>query len=298
MKRSVVSFAALVALLLVFPTVAQAQMPCSLQTVVGTYAIKGTGEAFVGSGPGPVPYPSIAGALSPVALVGIVQIHPDGAVTGSYWGNAYGQPPRKDENWNGTITMNPSCVGDWSYTVVLPGVPPVPVTEKIVVLDQGKEIRTASMTHPLPFIVWNSTAKRISGSLVKEGICRQDMTRGTWVNVCRGFAHIPTTETVAPMVAVIPLTTDELGQYEGTFNAKLGPVSVALPVEGTMTLQPDCYGEMTVAFPTWGNSGAKGILVGLDEGKELWLMLTKDVAPDGTETTHLPVLCDVLRMNR
>lgn len=297
MKRSVLFLAAPIVLLLVFSIVALAQMPCSPQTIAGTYAFKATGEAFLGGGAGPVPYPSVAGALTPITTVGIVQIHPNGHVSGSYWGNVYGFPTLKVENFESAITLDASCVGEWSYDVKMPG-STVTVKEKIVVLDQGKEIRTASMVTGVPFAVWNTTARRISGSLATGGKCRQDMMRGTWVNVCHGFAHIPNTETVVPMAGLLPLTMDTLGNYEGMFNAKMGPVTVGVPMQGTLNVDPDCYGQMTVVFPSWGGFGAKGVLVVLEEGKEAWLLMTKDVAPGGEESPHMPVMCDIIRMGR
>lgn len=298
MMRSVLFVAALIVSLLVFPVLVQAQAPCSLQTITGTYAIKGTGEAFVGQGPGPVPYPSIAGALTPVALVGIVQIHRNGAVTGSFWANSYGQPPMKVESWDGTISLDASCMGDWSYMVELPGPVYLPVQEKIVVLDQGKEIRSVSMKHPNPFVVWDMTARRISGSLVTGGKCRQDMSKGTWVNVCRSYVQAPGTPMVVAMAGMIPLTMDALGNFEGTFYAKMGPQSFETPVEGTVTVHPDCYADLKMVVPAWGGAGSESALVLLDEGKEAWSLLTHNVAPDGTKTPHLPGLCTMFRTSR
>jgi hypothetical protein len=251
-------------------SLASAQAPCSLSTLRGAYAFELKGQAFQGGispVPGPGGLPMLQGAVLPIYFSGLLAVAADGTATGAYWGLFGLVPLGVDEPhpWNATFTVNPDCTGEMTYPNLLGSIN----VEKIVVLDNGREIRTVAVE--TPGMPWETTSVRISRAGGSGPMCGPDSFRGTYVMRCHGIE------------VMSPGPPPAYGNVTPLFRLEVGPGGTMtgrhfgrdLPLEGhevtgQATVNPDCSLQATMqtgAVPG-GTILTKGVLY--DNGREMF----------------------------
>jgi hypothetical protein len=242
-----------VVLLALAPT-ASAQQPCSQQTVAGTYAVVASGFSAVGSleGLGEGIYYALHGGSG--VFVGPVTIAADGTATGTWWG-VYVAFPIPDFPFIGHVTINPDCSGEYTDP---------DGTNKLVVLDQGKEIRA---------IRWQgfgnsvTTWYRITRAGEVAPRCSLQTLRGTYMQRCHGFSL---GESGVATYNMLSLWTAKEGLLAGTYKGKMFGFPDTLTesaTSGTYTVDGDCTVNIAYSFAEMGDITikAKGVL--FDQGQ-------------------------------
>ena len=249
---------------------ANAGAPCSTNTIRGTYAWVMQGQAFDGgisAVPGPGGFPVLSGTVLPVHFVGVATIGANGAMTGAYSG-LFGLVPLGVPDLlpvSGTFTVHPDCTGEFVAPNGFGGFN----TDKFVVLDNGKEIRTVGISGA-PFR-WQFTMKRIGRARPGEPLCGPMTARGSYVMRCEGFEvegpmPPPAYQGVNPMF-VFDVAAD--GTFAGRQFARDHEVE-GVAVSGQMTVHPDCTVDtlmQTDALPG-ATIAARG--VAYDQGREMF----------------------------
>lgn len=250
-------------------TTLHAQPPCSLHTVVGTWAASSTGTFYVTSPGTPDPTPV------PGAALGLVSIGWDG----SFWSLMTGWGSQgKVGTWKGpalgTITVNPDCTGSFSATHPAGW----KMTEQIKILDRD-EIWTfpPQGMQGLP-AVWQCRWRRIAGvplSMLPGGNnCSADLLRGTWVGSYSGV--IVKSSPVSAGISFFGII-DYQGRLSGEYISSVGgQVGSGEYAGGIAEVKPDCSGTWNWTLNATGGSGLTGSgtekFVILDNGNELWTL--------------------------
>jgi len=156
---------------------AYAQSNCSLQTMVGTYAMHEIGASYY-LDPTQQLYPlHYGGESAPFANVGLVTFKPNGTGKGYYWITA-GQ---LDGGFDSiplevTITeMKADCTGKFTYVANLPGGLSATIEERFVLFDNGREYRSIPTTiqNGIATLAWIGSGYRISTSSIPPRFCGQ-----------------------------------------------------------------------------------------------------------------------------
>ena len=244
-----------------------AQMQCTQQTVVGTYAFLQQGNTLV-TLPGVV-----QPAAFPFAALAIVSIDSAGTISGEGYGALAGQVARAP--LSGSIQVNPDCTGS--------STPSDGIVDANVVLDGGNEIRGLMLQAPVGKPVIQGLGKRISRApgMVTPQRCSLAKVRGTY-----GITHQGTYMTPQPGVPQpIPVPALILGEVSIDSQGKLrggGTISLAGTamdyeiVSGQIQPDSDCTAivEVSVKSGALADEG-KAWIVMLEGGDELWLIQTE-----------------------
>ena len=283
--------------------VAHAQGPCSLQTIAGTYALAHRGSS-VSFNVSPQPFPPmwIGAAIAPFATVGEVTFTADGVGHGFYWmwlGSIRGtlDPPGLDPRTVDLTELAPpnpvdlnitemkeDCTGKLQY--VVPGAPPTTITERFIVFDEGREIRSlpTSIVNGVSTMAWIGTAHRISKGSVPVDSCGPQTTYGNYLYTCENIVSHQALYPTTPVSDALMVRADVsmTGDYSGTLYEKLGAYTVERPAWGSFIVNPDCSftGTLRLSETTGRGIVQKGVL--FNEGKDgyglgLW---TADKAAD------------------
>ncbi|MGE5361660.1 MAG: hypothetical protein ACM3NQ_21805 [Bacteroidales bacterium] len=248
--------------------VVKAEAPCSQNTIRGTYAFEFKGQTFQGGiSPTTLPgdIPVLEGTLFPVAMTGVFKIGPDGKAEGIYSG-LFGLVPLGYPDalpLTGTFTVHPDCTGE----MVAPNGFGGTNTDKFVVLDNGREIRTVGISGA-PFM-WQMTLVRIGRADDSASMCGPNTLRGRYVMRCEGF-EMASPGPPPAFVGVLPLFVVDVaanGTMTGRHYLRDQPVE-GFAVTGQMTVNPDCTGQAimeTGALPG-ATVGTKWVYY--DNGKE------------------------------
>ncbi|MBZ5621386.1 MAG: hypothetical protein LAQ69_22065 [Acidobacteriia bacterium] len=270
MKRRF-SFSALLLCLVLSLSAAYGQGNCSIQTIVGTYAFNFTGSSAIIAGTASDQFHWNA-SYAPIAGAGVFTVKPSfprpGATAdGSYWIVAgamnLGHDPLEPTPLHATISINPDCTGVMDYTFG-----PYAMSEQLLVLDNGNEMRSLSVQTAVPTSTWITTSRRINGA------CTQSQMVGTYLFSCKSIFVLDPANTFAG-ASLIRLNLSSDGSSTGIFMAKFGPATVpVVPVSGAFKLNADCTAEGTLDFGV-GQSMAKGVI--FNGGKEgYWLPLVNN----------------------
>ena len=264
MKRTC-SFGVLLLCLVVSFSTAHGQGNCTIKTIVGTYAFNSTGASTIITAP-PVDGFHWNALHAPLAGAGVYTVKPDGTASGKYWfiaGGMYIGPPLNPIPLNATFTINPDCTGLMEYSFG-----PYPMSEQVLVMDNGNEIRSVAAQTAVPTSTWISVSRRVGGA------CNQNKIAGTYVFSCKSLFIADPTNTVAG-TSLIRMNIARDGSATGLFMGKFGPQVVPpFPVTGMFKLNPDCTAEGTMDYGI-GQSVARGVF--FNEGREgYWLPLVNN----------------------
>ena len=267
----------MLAVLLVCASLALAQPNrCTLDTVVGTYALSYQGYMLMSASGTSQP------AAVPIAGLALVAIDSQGAITSTGYQSTGGQISQGP--MPGTLKLNSDCNGtvDWGGGV----------TGNLVVLHEGAEIHSI-MTHgPAGSPVVSGTWKRISrtSNTVEPAQCSPNSLVGVYAIRQSGTMMMtqPGSSQAAPapvaMMAVGWVGYDGLGSTTGiaSLAGQVLPFAVA---DVKFDVKPDCTAtsssNLTSQGVTLGQAVGWGLV--LDGGDEAWSIETQD-------PTGLPVL--------
>jgi hypothetical protein len=283
----------LVALLLcLWPATSYGQGNCTLQNIVGTYALTSTGASTIVAGTAPDTFHWEA-LYGPIALVGVINIKRDGTADGKYWLVAGAWNLGLDAvPWQADVTLNSDCTGEFvsSYEGST-------LIERFVVLGNGREIRSVATQTAVPTGNWLSTAHRIDGSprSAHRGPCGQHKVHGDYLFECKNiFAFPPPNPSFAGAIHIRMLIAPS-GDYTATVYGKVGPDSTPFPAFGHLTVHDDCTAEGTLEstfLPTV--SHARGVF--FNEGKQgYWLPLANEL-PDGSTVPQPYAYCVITKV--
>jgi hypothetical protein len=223
---------------------AYAQKACSLQTLVGTYAIYEKGASSILDPANVAAFPYFTGATAPFVNVTELTFSPSGDFDGFFWiriGALNGglQPIPV----HGTvIEMNGNCTGKLQYVANVPNLGGATIQERFFLFDEGREFRSVPMSiqNGIDTLAWTGTGHRISKSAKPVQSCGPQTAHGTYLLTAENLVTVAPNTAVADSLFIreeIALT----GEYKGALYEQLGSIPVdGLPVSGKYTVNPDC----------------------------------------------------------
>ena len=265
------SFGALPLCLVFSLSSANGQGNCTINTIVGTYAFQFTGSSAIVNGAAPDGFHWNA-LYAPIAGVGIFTVQgsfpkPGGTADGSYWLVAgamdLGHSPLDPTPFHATIAVNRDCTGVMNYSFG-----PYAMSEQMVILDNGNEIRSIAAQTAVATSNWITTSRRIGGA------CTPNKVVGSYLFSCKSLFPVDPSHIFAG-ASLIVLNIGGTGTSTGTFMGKFGTEIVPpVPVSSVFKLNADCTAEGTLDFGI-GQNVAKGVF--FNEGKEgYWLPLVNN----------------------
>ena len=243
-----------------------AQPNCSMENVVGTYALYYQGTVMMTTGSPP----SATVSAVPAAGVAIAAIDWQGTIGGSAVRSTGGQISK--DSMPGKMQLNADCTGtiDWGGGSIA----------TFVVLDQGAELNSMMLTggvmgSPIIYGVW----KRMSRSAPQ---CSPDAIHGTYAfrQWGTGIVTMPGSKQPVP-IPVTMLGTGTSG-YNGvaaaTGTGAEGGQFVKFAGNGQFVVNQDCTMNLNTTISSGenvlGDFAAWGVV--LDGGNEIWGITTKD----------------------
>ena len=254
-------------LLIAAATVVQAQAPCSLNTIRGTYAWEFSGRAFEGgisdaTLPGGVPV--LEGTLFPVYMTGLFTVARDGTAEGSYSG-LFGLVPLGIPTplpMSGAFTVHADCTGELRAPNGFGGTN----VDKFIILDNGQEIRSVGV-EGAPF-AWQFTMIRIGRADESTPMCGRNTVRGGYMMRCEGYegapGQPPTYGGVLPLF-VYQVAAD--GTMTGRHYSRDHPLD-GFPMSGNVMVNPDCTSQTVLQTDALPGVTILGTGVYYDNGKE------------------------------
>lgn len=266
-----------VLIIAVCPAALLAQPPCSLGTVVGTWAVQGQGTLF----------PTPPGATAPLAVrgadLGIAYIGYDGSVTINIAAITARSGGPSAQALRGTIDVSPECTATVTAPTPIPG---FTFKEQFMILDNGNEMWTLALNglQAKP-AVWQCYWRKLSTSPwpALSSNCSVEVIRGTYAGKFDGVLVPSDTSAPAPFGAVMMGGGPYQGELRGTFASSLGgKVATGTYTGAVAEVHPDCTGTWTLVLN--GADGAQlpggGLeqFVILDGGKEILTFSAQGVA--------------------
>jgi hypothetical protein len=247
---------------------------CTIQTIAGTHAFNFNGSSTIITGAAPNPQDQLhwTALYAPISGAGVFTVKPSfphggGTADGSYWMIAgrmdLGHDPLQPTPFHATISVNPDCSGMMDYSFG-----PYALSEQLLILDNGNEIRSIAVKTAVETSTWLTTARRVGGA------CNQAKIAGSsYVFACRSLTMLDPTTTMGA-ATLIRMNVARDGSTSGTFTIKIGPVVVPdSPFTGALKLNDDCTAEGSMVVPGIGTSLARGVF--FNEGKEgYWIPLS------------------------
>ena len=246
---------------------------CSLQTLVGTYAIYEKGASSILDPANAAAFPFLTGATAPFVNITELTFSPDGVAEGFFWirigALSSGLQPIPVQ---GTVTeMNPNCTGKLQYAVNLPNLGIATIEERFFLFDEGREFRSVptSIQGGIDTLAWTGTGRRISKSGKPVHSCGPQTAHGTYLLTAENLVAVDAHTALADALFIreeISLT----GDYKGTLYEKLGPIPVdGLPVSGKYNVNRDCSFSSTLVVTVNGTTSTIPINgVFFDEGEQ------------------------------
>ena len=257
------SFGTLLLCLVLSFSAAYGQGNCQIRTITGTYAFNFTGSSTIVTGAAPDQFHWNA-LYAPIAGVGVFTVTSSfprggGTADGFYWMIAgamnSGLTPIP---FHATISVKPDCTGVMNYTFGS-----APMSEYMLVLDNGNEIRSVATQTAMPTGTWITTARRVGGA------CTQNKVTGSYLYACKSIIPLDPDNTFA-VAFLMPVNISSDGKFTGTFTGKAGPAPlIETPVNGTVKVNADCTAEVALNFQG-SQSVARAVF--LNEGKEAYLV--------------------------
>ena len=248
-------------------TAALAQPPCSVQTIVGTWAASSQGTVFTTVSGNPVALPGAALGIASITYDGRVSVNLDGIIGGRIAKSAS----------QGTVTVNPDCTGVFEAPTPIPG---FRLKENFAIHNNGDELWTIAATgiqgNPA---VWQCRWKRIAhvplDLFQASSNCSADQLRGTWAGTFSGTVILPGMPVPVPTGILYTGIVDSQGAMSGTFTSSVGgQVAIGGYTGSVVEVKSDCTGtwkwKLKAADGTeLPGEGIEKIVV-LDGGKEVW----------------------------
>ncbi len=311
MKRASCCISVVVLLAVVLPTAAA--QDCSIQTITGTYAFRYTGDSFIGGPPTPaaafpgsdvLPAPS-PGLYAAGTTVGVLTIRPDKTLEAHFW-SAAGSFRASDMTMTGNILaignekssdgVELGCAATAEYQ---PFPPYAPYHDKFFVLDNGNELRGLMMdSATFPTLTQLGVARRITRALDPAPRCGAHMLSGAHLVSCPGPLFTPDGYTLGS-TAMFQIRIQS-GKAVGTLFNRTANVFTTTPVQGELTIHPDCTGDGYFVAPGFLTGPLEGgriryMFVFYEQGKAGFAMPLAIELPDGAPIPYPPVSCELQR---
>jgi hypothetical protein len=263
---------------------AYAQKSCSLQTLVGTYAIYEKGASSILDPANVAAFPFFTGATAPFVNVTELTFSPSGAFDGFFWirlGAASGglQPIPVQGT---VIEMNADCTGKLEYVANVPNFGGATIQERFFLFDGGREFRSVPMSiqNGIDTLAWTGTGHRISKSAKPVHSCGPQTAHGTYLFTAENLITLAPNTALADSLFIreeVALT----GEYKGTLYERLGSNALdGLPVSGKYTVNPDCSFTSTLIITVNNVSSTVQINgVFFDEGKQFYALAIDEGIP-------------------
>ena len=188
---------------------------------------------------------------------------------------------------DGTFQVNPDCTATATFTMTPEGAPgPLPGqgTERLLILDNGKTMRSMPTQSPMGPAIQIETLRRIS---VEDPVCTNDTVRGAYGTTYQGWVMmtIPGQKqpTPVPVSYIGAGAVDYQGRMSGsgTFSQGGQILEVTFP-NSTMQINQDCTGTMTWNLQPEGMNQplpGQGMdkVVAVDNGDEIILLTVQGV---------------------
>jgi len=263
-----------------FPPAA-AQEKCSLQMMVGTYAVFEKGSSLITDTTQRAQYPlHWPVQLAPFANVGMLTFKPNGVGEGYYWIYIGSLPHANYDPIPDKVTiteLNEDCTGKFKYVASLPGGLSATVEERFILFDNGREFRSVptDIQNGLPTLAWLGTGYRISESANPVTFCGQQTAHGTYLMSAESLIANTATMGFADSLFIRADVAHD-GDWTGTLYEKIGPISVQSAALGSFTVNPDCSFTWTLEVPEFfpGAIVSKGVF--FNQGKEYFLISLDD----------------------
>ncbi len=249
-------------------SVVRAETQCSLNTIRGTYAFEFKGQIFQGDISGealPGGIPLLEGTLLPIYMTGLFTIGRDGTAEGTYSG-LFGLVPLGLPDplpLTATFAVHNDCTGEMVGPNGFGGVN----TDKFVVLDNGREIRSVGISGA-PFL-WQFTMVRIGRGAEQAPMCGPNTVRGRYVMRCEGI-EVSSPGPPPAFASVLPLFVLDVeadGTMTGRHYSRDHPLD-GFAVSGQVTVNPDCTSQMTMQTDALPGATIQARSVYYDNGKE------------------------------
>jgi hypothetical protein len=217
---------------------------------------------------------------APVALLGMYTIDEQGRLTG--WINGMLAGEYSEATLAGRVEVNPACTGTIRTTMTLPGAPgPLPgegVT-RIVVLDNGNEMRAQTVTGIMGKPTGTETYRRIVRNSQIAPKCTAETVRGTYGTTVDGILLMSLPGQAQP----VPVPYSGIGAFaidgrggitgSGTSSAAGELMEWEVP-EGSLQVLADCTGYLGYRVRLKGAPAAlpgRAVdkIVILDDGEEI-----------------------------
>lgn len=251
-----------------------AQAPCSIETVRGVWVeTTGVGTAMVAAPGSAQPVPA------PVAALGMYSIDEQGQLAG--WFNILLPGNYSDATIAGRVVVNSNCTGTIRFTVTPLGAPgPLPGEGafRILVLDNGNEIRAMSVTDfPMKYTSVE-THRRIVRNSQAAPRCTAETVRGTYGIAAEGIVvrAVPgqTQPVLAPYSGIGAIAIDGEGGITGGSTASIAGEPMESELAGaSLQVLPDCTGYISYSLRPKGAPaalpGGFSKVVILDNGDEI-----------------------------
>lgn len=280
---------ALVIFLLAFAPLVQAGDECSISTITGTYAFNFTGASTIVAGVAEdtLHWNALHG---PIAGVGVWTVKPDGSADGYYWIIAgawnFGLDPIPI---HATIEVHSDCTGVMEYQFG-----DITLSERLVILADGREMRSVVTQTGVPTATWITTARRINGT------CGQEKVKGEYLLSCKGLGELPIEPpNIFSGAALIRIQVAKNGDFTGMWYGKQGPIPGESPVTGNLTVYDDCTAEGPLAVEAMPGITNIAKAVFFDQGKNGYLLPLVNLGPDPGQIAPQPfAYCDVTLIER
>jgi hypothetical protein len=251
-----------------------AQLPCSSDTVRGTWAYQGHGTVMMNlpdsSGPAPVPFAALG--IEKIDYQGRYTVHATISVGGKV----------EDLDYSGSIQVKPDCTATDTYTSGS-----VQGADRLVILDNGTEMRSMPTTFPLGPFAGTFDFRRVSWG---EAQCDGNMIHGVYAGPRDGTQMMPVAGQPVPVpfsaIHTATFRHDGTGTAEST--ASLGGTIVDFEFpKVTIAVNADCtatmnYTGISKQFPGQTFTGSVKYVV-LNSGNEL-------IGMDTEANTGLPAV--------
>lgn len=253
-----------------------AQPACSLETIVGTYAVRGDSTIFVPVA-GTATLTSVADAH-----VSVASIDYSGNAVVKLFGTMGGEP--SEMSMNGKAEVNRDCTGLLTYKADL-GTRTIEGKSYFIAINQGDDVYTIPAESTMSF-VGGEIMKRMSrmplSEFTENSTCSADMLRGTYLYHYEGDIAMEAQGKAVSLhehslgVAWVDNTNRMVSKFATNMAGQvLEGDWVTLPE--TMKVNSDCTGSVSWKPVGAGMPDTEGMdrFVILDGGREFWTVTVK-----------------------
>jgi len=182
---------------------------------------------------------------------------------------------------DGTLQVNPDCTATATFTMTPAGMPqPLPGQgiERLVIVNNGSEMRSMPTQTPMGAAVQVETLRRISMS---EPQCSNATVVGTYGSTWQGYMVMTLSGQTQPTAVPVSYLGAGAVDYQGrmTGGGTFAPGGTIMDVSfpnATVEIHPDCTGTVTWSMQLKGSNQPIGQgmdwFVALDNGDELILL--------------------------